>query len=159
MTDAQLHEIEAALGVVLPTEYRRVSRAFPFRPVGRDSVYWFFDTPERIVGATLAPLADGGYERVGPWGNYVVIGRSPAGDLYILDMDKKGLPVLLLSHETHEVEPAWSTFEAFVEEWRAVPDQIAGEPGKNRSVILAGIVVLAVLALPMIGLFVLWVMR
>src|SRR4051812_24521849 len=43
MTDVQLDEIEAALGVTLPTEYRQVSRAFPFRPVGRDRVYWFFD--------------------------------------------------------------------------------------------------------------------
>ena len=159
MTDAQHAAIEAALGVVLPTEYRRVSRAFPFRPVGRDRVYWFFDTPEQVVGATLAPLADGRYDRGGPWDRYVVIGRSPGGDLYVLDTMADGFPVRMLSHETHEIEPAWSTFGAFVEAWRAVPDRVAGETGRNRSVVLMGIVVLAVLALPMIGLFVLWLMR
>lgn len=161
MTDAQLDAIEAVLGVVLPPEYRRVSQEFPFHPVGRDCVYWFFDTPDAVVCETLAPLADGGYERVGPWDAYLVIGRSPAGDLFILDMAAVSLPVLLLSHETHAIEPAWPTFGAYVEEWRTVPEGIAGESsvGRNRSVVLTGIVLLAVLALPMLGLFFVWLMR
>jgi hypothetical protein len=64
VTDSQLDTIEAALGIKLPTDYRRLSRAFPFKPIGRDWVYWFFDDPDRVIGETRFPLEDGGY--VGP---------------------------------------------------------------------------------------------
>ena len=125
MSDAQLDTIETALGLTLPPAYRRVSRAFPFCPIGRDWVYWFYDDPAEVISATRFPLEDGGYAGPALPPRYVVIGTSGGGDLYLLDTAADGLPVVCLSHETHAVEAAWPTFEAFVEEWVRAPDEIA----------------------------------
>jgi hypothetical protein len=125
MTEAQLDAIEAALGMKLPAEYRRVSREFPFRPIGRDSVYWFSDDPEEVIGETLAPLSDGGYDRTGWRDTYLAIGHSAAGDLYLVDTAAAELPVSHLSHETHAIEVEWPTFAAFVEEWLRAPEEVA----------------------------------
>ena len=54
MTDTELDTIEATLGVKLPPAYRRVSREFPFRPIGSDAIYWYYNHPERVIGATRA---------------------------------------------------------------------------------------------------------
>lgn len=121
MTEAQLDAVAAAVGFALPAEYRRVAEACPFRPIGRDAVYWFYDDPAWVIGETLAPLADGGYDRAGWRDGYLTIGASPAGDPYVLDTAAPGRPVLLLCHETHRFEPAWPTFAAFVEHWLRAP--------------------------------------
>jgi hypothetical protein len=47
----------------LPADYRRVSLAFPFRPVGNDWVYWLYNAPDAIIGGSRAPLADGDSDR------------------------------------------------------------------------------------------------
>ena len=125
MSDAQLDAIETALGLALPPAYRQVSKAFPFRPIGPDRVYWFFDDPAEVVSATRFPLEDGGYAGPALPPRYVVVGASGGGDLYLLDTAAGGLPVALLSHETHAVEAGWPTFEAFVAEWVRAPDEIA----------------------------------
>ena len=125
MTDAQLDAIETALGVTLPPAYRRVSREFPFRPIGPDWVYWFYNDPNRVIHGTRFPLEDGGYAGPELLPRYVVIGESGSGDPYLLDTAADGLPVVLLSHETHAIESAWPTFEAFVEEWVRAPAEIA----------------------------------
>lgn len=65
MTETQLDNIEAALGIALPAEYRRVAASPPFRPIGNDWVYWFYDDPNRVIEGTLAPLADGDYDQSG----------------------------------------------------------------------------------------------
>jgi hypothetical protein len=127
MTDDQLDAIETTLGLTLPPAYRRVSRMFPFRPIGLDRVYWFFDDPNRVIHGTRFPLEDGGYAGPALPPRYVAIGQSGGGDLYLLDTAAEGLPVVCLSHETHAVEPAWPTFEAFVEEWVRAPGEIAKE--------------------------------
>jgi hypothetical protein len=124
VTEAQLDEIDAGVGFALPPEYRRVAASPPFRSIGRDCVYWFFDDPAWVIGETRAPLAVGGYEGDGWRAGCLTIGSSAAGDLYVMDTHAPGLPVLCLSHETHEFEPEWPTFEAFVQEWLRVPDEI-----------------------------------
>jgi hypothetical protein len=106
MTDTQLDAIEAALGVKLPAEYRRVSFAFLFRPIGRDRVYWMYNDPGAVIGQSRAPLVNGDYDRSNWRASYVVIGKSAAGDLYLLDASAERSPVYCLSHETHAIEPA-----------------------------------------------------
>lgn len=124
MTEAQLDEMEAGVGFKLPPEYRRVAVASPFRPIGRDSVYWFFDDPSRVIQETLAPLADAGYDMADWRPGLLTIGESGAGDLYVMDSAAEGLPVHCLSHESHRLEPEYATFSAFVEEWVQAPRRI-----------------------------------
>lgn len=123
MTEAQFAEIEAAVGFSLPDEYRRVAASPPFRPLRGDSVYWFFAEPDRVIGGTLAPLADGDYDMAGWQNTYLTIGESGAGDLYVMDTAAAGLPVHCLSHESHEIEPEYKTFAAFVEDWVQAPER------------------------------------
>ena len=118
MTDAQLDAIEADLGVTLPAAYRAVSRAFPFRPLGRDWVYWFADTPDAVVNNTRDPHFDGDYAGPALLPRYVAVGQSYCGDLYLLDLAAgPDWPVVNLSHETHAIGPEWPTFAGFVAEW------------------------------------------
>ena len=124
MTESQLAEIEAAIGFPLPEDYRRVAREFPFRPIGIDGIYWFYQDQRRVIEETIAPLADGGYNLEGWQQGYVTIGRGPEGDLYVLDTQTEGLPVLCLSHETHAIEPEWPSFRDFVDEWLRAPEEI-----------------------------------
>jgi hypothetical protein len=159
MTDDQLDAIEAALGLKLPGAYRDVSRAFPFRPIGRDVVYWFYNDPARVIGNTLEPLADGRYDRTGWQPGFVAIGHSPSGDPYVLDTATPGLPVLFLSHETHEIEPGWPTFEAFVAEWVRAPDEVERQAAEaaaltrarmRRGCLVAAIILAACVAVPLL---------
>jgi len=137
MTEGELTEVEAAIGFTLPSEYWRVAAAFPFRPIGRDWVYWFYDDPDRVIDGTLAPLADDAYDKVGWRTGYLTIGESAAGDLYVMDSTAPRLPVYCLSHETHRIEPEYPTFAAFVEEWIRAPERgeatLAAERAERRS--------------------------
>jgi hypothetical protein len=160
MTDAQLDAVEAALRARLPAEYRRVSREFPFRPLGRDAVYWFFDDPVAVIEATQAPLG-GEYGGADLPPRYVAIGHGPAGDVYLLDLDAPGTPVLVLSHETHAVEPGWPTFAAFVDEWVGAPaeyerhwaaEKVALAAWWRRYWVVAGVIALVAVVLPLVVL-------
>ena len=161
MTDDQLDAIEAQLGVTLPDAYRRVSRAAPFRPLGRDAVYWFYDDPDAVVGMTRSPHADAGYAGPGLPPRYVAIGDSAAGDAYLLDTLADGSPVACLSHETHAVEPEWPTFEAFVADWLAAPAEWERHLAAERAARAAwwrwywrvlGVTVLVTVVVPLLGL-------
>jgi hypothetical protein len=164
MTDEELDAIEAALRVKLPSDYRRVSVTFPFRPLGRDWVYWFYNDPALVVGETTDPLADGEYDRTGWRDSYVVIGQSACGDLYLLDTVLERSPVYCLSHESHAVEVEWPDFAAFVEEWLQAPERHAEQLAAGReqlrawwrrSSIIMGIIILFAVVLPLIGLWLL----
>ncbi len=124
VTAMQLDEIEAGVGFSLPAEYRRVASEFPFRPIGRDCLYWFYNDPASVIGETLATVSEAGYERAGWQDGYLAIGNSAAGDTYVLDTRADGLPVHCLSHETNAVELLeWPSFQAFVAEWLAAPEE------------------------------------
>lgn len=115
--------IEAAVGFSLPDEYRRVAAAPPFRPVRGDLVYWFFNDPNKVIEATIAPLADSDYDMSGWQYSYLTIGESGAGDLYVMDTAVADLPVHCLSHDSHRIEPEYKTFTAFVEDWVKAPER------------------------------------
>lgn len=153
MTESQLQTIERELGVRLPEDYRETSLDFPFQPRGNDWVYWMYDEPDRIIGETLAPLADGEYDQTNWKPSYLVIGQSAAGDLYLLDTAQgDDSPVYCLSHEDHSIEEEWAHFLEFVGSW-LINDELQGRDleskarSKNRRVFLftffAGIFLLA----------------
>lgn len=123
MTEFQFEMIEAAVGFFLLDKYRRVAAAPPFRPVRGDLVYWFFNDPNKVIEATIAPLADGDYDMTGWQYSYLTIGESGAGDLYVMDTAVADLPVHCLSHESHRIELEYKTFAAFVEDWVKDPEK------------------------------------
>lgn len=132
MTDVQLDEIERRVGFALPAEYRRVAVAFPFRPIGYDCVYWFYNDPSRVIGETLTPLSDGDYDKCDWQAGYLTIGDDGGGNLYVMDTAAPGLPVHCLSHETHRFEPDYRTFAAFVDEWAKAPEAVEAERAEWR---------------------------
>ncbi|MDX2038716.1 MAG: hypothetical protein SFX72_18870 [Isosphaeraceae bacterium] len=117
MTDLELDRIEAAVGFALPAAYRRAASATPFRPIGRDCVYWFFDDPASVVSETLAPLSDGGFDPGGLPPGLLAVGRSAVGDLYLLDTRDEALQVFTLTHDSLELVREWPSFDAFVSDW------------------------------------------
>src|SRR4051812_30790753 len=127
MTAEQLDAIEEAIGFTLPADYRRIASEQPFRPIGNDHVYWFFDGPEAVIDETLHPQAAAAepLPRL-PIGS-VAIGYSASGDTYVLDARVEGLPVHCLSHETLEIDPEYPSFERFVVEWLDAPERVTAE--------------------------------
>jgi SMI1 / KNR4 family (SUKH-1) len=119
MTEQQLKQIEAELGVRLPAGYRAVSRAYPFRPVGDDWAHWMYDNPADVVAATRQPLGNRFYTRANWKETYLAIGQSAAGDLYLLDLAEPASPVYCLSHEDHSIAADWDSFDAFIADWSA----------------------------------------
>ncbi len=133
MTDAQLAEIEAAVGFALPPEYRWVALDPPFRAPRDDRIYWFIDGPAGVIEATLTPLADSQGEVTGWRPGYLGFGYGPGGDVYVLDTAAEGLPVHCLSHETLAVElNEWPTFAAYVEDWLQFPRRCAEQEEAER---------------------------
>lgn len=122
MSPSQLDAIEAALDLKLPEIYRQTSISFPFEPIGNDSVYWFFDDPESVIDSTRSPLDGSEYDRRNWKASFVAIGTSPSGDLYVLETATEALPVLCLSHETHEFDVEWPTFDGFILDWLRAPE-------------------------------------
>jgi len=159
MTEAQLAEIERAVGFQLPATYRRVALEFPFHPIGRDSVYWFFNDPKSVIHGTLNPLCDGGYDRAGWRDGLLTIGEGAAGDLHLLDTKSEDFPVYCLSHETHTIEPEWATFDSFVADWLQAPNAIdakieatqeAQAARWRRGLLVVGIILIICLVLPIV---------
>lgn len=148
MTGEQLDAIESALGLKLPAEYRRASLAFPFRPIGRDWVHWFFDRPDWVIGESRTPLRDGDYDLAGWHGSFVVIGESAAGDLYFIDAARDDSPVFILLHETHALEEEWPSFAAFLEDWLRINKEMLAQqdavPRRLRWALAVGIAVVVV---------------
>lgn len=161
MTKAQLDEIEKSVMITLPAEYRRVAEASPFRPIGRDWVYWFYDDPTEVIESTLAPLPDGGYDKSGWQVGYLTIGQSAVGDLFVMDTRTTGLPIYCLSHETHTIELEWPSFETFIAEWIHISTEIESqktdiEADLHRRMRLGWLILTFSLGVPMAAYVVLW---
>lgn len=115
MTDTQLDRIEAELELKLPADYRAVSREFPFRPIGNEEVYWFYDDPEKVINATRLPMYASDYDRANWKPTYLVIGHGAAGDEHLIDTALTHSPVYLISHEDLSIVEEWASLSAFVE--------------------------------------------
>src|SRR5262245_21638744 len=117
MTEDELRRIEEALKVLLPDDYRTVMKAFPFRAVGNDWVYWMYEDPERVIDATRRPL--GGCYEGKEWRlSCLVFGQGADGDPYLLDLDRTPSPVYCLSHETQLISSDYPNLEAYVADWK-----------------------------------------
>ncbi len=123
MTDTQLDKIEAELGLKLPADYRAVSREFPFRPMGNEEVYWFYDDPEAVINTTRFPMSASDYDRTSWKPTYLVIGHGAAGDEHLIDTALTHSPVYLISHEDLSIVEEWASLSAFVEDSNREVDQ------------------------------------
>ena len=117
MTDAQLDRIEAELRLTLPADYRATSKQFPFRRIGNEDVYWFYDNPDAVIQNTRYPMIDGNYDIANWKPTYVIIGRGAAGDEHLIDTALVDSPVYLLSHEDRSIVEEWPSMAAFVDYW------------------------------------------
>lgn len=131
MKEDELRRIEAELRLTLPDDYRRLMLAFPFRPLGRDSVYWLYDDPDDVIRATREPL-HGYYEGAALLPTHVAIGETAMGDQYLLNLARTPWPVLCLSHETHEVEEDYPDLASFVTGWTKEVAEPTEQSERNR---------------------------
>ena len=125
MTDTQLDRIETELGLRLPADYRAVSQEFPFRTIGNERVYWFYDDPNSVIQNTRVPMSDGDYDMANWNPTYLIIGRGAAGDEHLIDTALAHSSVYLLSHEDHSIVEEWPSLSAFVEDWNKQAEQSA----------------------------------
>ena len=117
MTETQLDRIEAELGLKLPADYRAASREFPFRRMGNEEVYWFYDDPEQVINATRYPMNASDYDMTNWKPTYLTIGHGAAGDEHLIDTALTESPVYLISHEDLSIVEEWASLSAFVEDW------------------------------------------
>lgn len=116
MSEEDLDAIEAALGLVLPTEYRRALRELPGDLDPDVRAHELYDAPRRVVEETLA-RRDGAAE--GAWKHdYVVIGDSGCGDLYYLDVSELPAAIYCLSQETGVPDKVAASAVRWVERFR-----------------------------------------
>lgn len=114
MSDEELDAIEAALGVVLPTEYRRTLRELP-RDLDPDvRSHELYDSHQRVIEQTLRYRIDGPGD--GGWKHeFLVIGDSGCGDIYYLDVNELPAAIYCLSHETRQPDRVAASSVRWVE--------------------------------------------
>ncbi len=132
MTEAQLDKVEDTLGLKLPADYRAVSREFPFRRIGNEEVYWFYDDPDEVIWGTRDPMSPAGnYDKANWKPTYLLIGHGAAGDEHLIDTALAHSPVYLLSHEDHSIVEEWASLSAFVEDWNKETEQAEWQEADN----------------------------
>jgi hypothetical protein len=113
MSDEDLDAIEAALGLVLPTEYRRALRELPGDLDADVRAHELYDSRERVIEETLARrngASDGAWKH-----DYVVIGDSGCGDLFFLDVSELPAAIYCLSQETGAADKVAASAVRWVE--------------------------------------------
>ena len=112
MTEADLCEIEASLGCSLPPPYRRVMARYSLDPSDPKSAIALLDDAASVVGI-IRELRTG--EFADEWRpEWFIIGNSPSGDMYFLDLSGASAAVFSWDHETHEVVREAPDLDGFV---------------------------------------------
>jgi hypothetical protein len=112
MTEADFSAIEALLGRPLPEAYRRLMADDP--PDGHDgeAAIALLGDARSVVGINRE-MREG--EFAGEWRpEWFLIGNSPSGDLYLLDLSGASTAVLAWDHEMHEVIMEAADLPSFV---------------------------------------------
>jgi hypothetical protein len=108
-----LDDIEAALDVRLPPEYRTLMQAYPFGANSQAAELWLPADPDAIVEDTLdARRAFAMREQRWPK-DYVIVGGDGGEERYVLDASRQPAPVVVYELETGNVRPLAADTTAF----------------------------------------------
>jgi hypothetical protein len=115
MTHTELDHLEHDVGHPLPERYRAVMLAYPLDPKDSNARIALCDHLEHLL-ALNAELREG--EFADEWSpDRLVIGSSPCGDSYFLDLTGRSSAVWMWDHETHEITVEADDLDAFVRQW------------------------------------------
>lgn len=115
MSEEDLDAIEAALELVLPTEYRRTLRELPLDLDPDVRAHELYDSHRRVIEQTLHHRSNGGDD----WKHeFVVIGDSGCGDVYYLDASELPAAIYCLSQETGAPDRVAASAVRWVERFR-----------------------------------------
>jgi hypothetical protein len=131
VVDADLDAIEAYLGLPLPEGYRILMRAYPLDPADINARRALIDDVLDVL-AFNAELREG--EFASEWSpERCVIGCSPCGDSYFLDLTGRSPAVFVWDHETHEISEEAANLDQFVQQWtRPTPSTAENQPPPAR---------------------------
>jgi len=118
MTEADFGAIEEYLGRPLPPRYRKVLRRYPLDPTDSNSRLALCSDVRSVLGHN-AELREG--EFAAEWdSDHFVIGSSPCGDSYFLDLTGASPAVWAWDHETHAISEEAPDLDRFVEVWKRI---------------------------------------
>jgi hypothetical protein len=121
MTGADFAAIEAVIGRPLPEAYRRLMAGDPVDAPGSDAAIALIADAPSVVGINREMRLG---EFAGEWHpEWFVIGNSPAGDLYVLDLSGASTAVFGWDHETHEISEEAPDLGAFVGRFRCAESE------------------------------------
>jgi hypothetical protein len=111
MTNANLDRLEQNAEHPLPERYRAVMLAYPLDPKDCNARIVLCDCIEHLL-ALNAKLREG--EFADEWSSdRLVIGSSPCGDTYFLDLTGRSSAVWMWDHETHELTVEADDLDAY----------------------------------------------
>jgi hypothetical protein len=132
MTNAQLADIEQALGIPLPLSYKALMTSDLGRISDRNYAFWLYQDPSRVIDANMTLCSS--LEGVHNWTtNYFTIGHDGGGNQYFLDLANIKSPVFCLDHETKEITTEWSSLDEFVIAWREKVQQLVAQSKIQKS--------------------------
>ena len=118
MTEDGIRDIEAALGVRMPPDYRRVMTGGDARG---DAGFWrdgLFNLPETVIARSrwLRGMVDDAGAMMPQ--SCVVVSEVNGGDPVVVDTEQAGSPLRLWNHESLAFEPFVNSLIAFAEACR-----------------------------------------
>ena len=130
MTEADFRAIEDFLGRPLPPQYREVMRQNPLDPADSNSRLALCNDVRSVLGHN-AELREG--EFAAEWhADRFVIGSSPCGDSYFLDVTGASPAVWVWDHETHAVSEEAPDLDRFIADWKRI--EVEATQRKQRGV-------------------------
>jgi hypothetical protein len=112
MSPAQLEELERALGLTLPQEYRAALLEYPLPRDQHSTELWLCDDPAELQELNRGWRAEGHPPQM------VLIGSDGGEESYVLDTSQAPFPVLAYSCETGRLEGCADSFAGFVDRQR-----------------------------------------
>jgi hypothetical protein len=115
VTSDQVDQVERALGITLPGEYRALVLAYPtgLGPGGPD--YELLDDPAQLI-AINRQLREQGFFGL-PWpAHFFSFGGDGSGNEYYLDLLVESSPVYFADHEGTVYNEQWPSLQAWLAE-------------------------------------------
>src|SRR5262245_53732013 len=119
MNAADLAAIEAQFGWPLPRRYRELMLDYPFDVRDSNATNALCSDVPQIL-AMNAEMRSGEFQA--EWrADRLVIGHSPVGDTFFLDLTGASPAVFVWDHETHAIAEEAPDLDRFAAAWRGEP--------------------------------------